>query len=308
MNSHELISVVVPNYNYGHYLPELFHCLTNQTYPHWECIIIDDGSSDNSIEIIKNQIAVDSRFKLHQQKNSGPAAARRNGISMCTGRYIQLIDADDFIHFDKFEAAIELYKSDPSIDIIYTDFRFVSSDRKEEWKEDYRRVELHKDAFEDFVSNWEEGLTIPIHSFLFRKECFEKWGSMDPNFKTHEDWDLHLLFSLQKAKYHFNAMIGAYYRVHPASSSRTNLTGNRRDTANVIAKYYLSNLTTAHHKKLIRRKYNRMLASWILERMRNRTLSVPQAMKNNFPDDVTAMTLLLSPFYIFKKFLTKIFR
>jgi DNA-binding transcriptional regulator YbjK len=96
--------------------------------------------------------------------------------------------------------------------------------------------------------------------------------------------------------------------VHPSSSSRTNLTGNRRDTANVIAKYYLSEKTTAEQKKLIRRKYNRMLASWILERMRNRTLSVPQAMKNNFPDDVTAMTLLLSPFYIFKKFVTKIFR
>ncbi len=131
---------------------------------------------------------------------------------------------------------------------------------------------------------------------------------MDPNFKTHEDWDLHLLFSLQKTKYHFNALIGAYYRVHPSSSSRTNLTGNRRDTANVIAKYYLSNLTTSQQKKLIRRKYNRMLASWILERLRNRRLSVPQAMKNNFPDDVTAMTLLLSPFYILKKFVTKIFR
>jgi len=294
MNSHELISVVVPNYNYGHYLPELFHCLTNQTYPHWECIIIDDGSNDNSIEIIQNQIATDARFKLHQQQNSGPAAARRMGISLCSGRFIQLIDADDFIHFDKFESAIEIYKSDPTIDVVYTDFRFVSSDRKEEWKEDYRRVKLHNDAFDDFVSNWEEGLTIPIHSFLFRKECFEKWGSMDPNFKTHEDWDLHLLFSLQKAKYHFNALIGAYYRVHPSSSSRTN--------------YYLSNQTTSDQKKLIRRKYNRVLASWILERMRNRSLSVPQAMKNNFPDDVTAMTLLLSPFYIFKKFLTKIFR
>lgn len=90
-----LVSIITPCYNGAKYISETIDSVIAQTYPKWEMIIVDDGSKDNSADIVREYEAKDERIHLIQQKNAGSAAARNNGIRQCNGQYIALLDADD---------------------------------------------------------------------------------------------------------------------------------------------------------------------------------------------------------------------
>lgn len=92
----ELVSVVVPAYNVGQYITECIKSVQNQTYPNWELIIVDDGSKDDTCEIVHRLAALDSRIRLHQQPNAGVSAARNKGLSLSKGRYVIFLDGDDY--------------------------------------------------------------------------------------------------------------------------------------------------------------------------------------------------------------------
>ena len=97
-----LVSVIVPTYNYGHFIEETLECLCSQTYPNWECVVIDDGSTDDTAERVARFIERDSRFKFLRQTNARQAAAKNNGLRNSVGQYIQFLDADDLIEPQKF--------------------------------------------------------------------------------------------------------------------------------------------------------------------------------------------------------------
>ena len=81
----ELVSIITPCYNGGRYIAETIESVLGQTYSKWEMIIVDDGSTDNSVEIIKRYVSKDLRIQLVQQANGGSAVARNNGIRRCNG-------------------------------------------------------------------------------------------------------------------------------------------------------------------------------------------------------------------------------
>lgn len=93
-------SVIIPLYNKAPYVPKALESIVSQTYKDWECIVINDGSSDNSLEVVKNFVDVfkmyDLRFKIVDQKNAGVAAARNRGVAESHGEYVCFLDADDW--------------------------------------------------------------------------------------------------------------------------------------------------------------------------------------------------------------------
>lgn len=93
-------SIVMPVYNSGKNLNQSIDSVINQIYSNWELIIIDDGSTDDSAEIINNYVNKDNRIKLYLQKNQGPGIARNNGIKKCQGDYIAFLDSDDYYDND----------------------------------------------------------------------------------------------------------------------------------------------------------------------------------------------------------------
>ena len=103
MNNQELISVIIPIYNVEKYLKECIESVINQTYTLLEIILIDDGSTDNSLKICKELAKIDSRIKLYHKDNGGLADARNYGIDRATGKYITFLDSDDFIEKDMYE-------------------------------------------------------------------------------------------------------------------------------------------------------------------------------------------------------------
>ena len=90
-----LVSIITPCYNGEQFIKETIDSVESQTYPNWEMLIIDDGSTDNSEKIVNQYVEKDSRIKLIKQKNAGSAAARNNGIRQAQGQYIALLDSDD---------------------------------------------------------------------------------------------------------------------------------------------------------------------------------------------------------------------
>ena len=105
----DLFSIIVPVYNVEKYLDKCLASILEQTYNDFECIIIDDGSPDNSNIIIDKYVKLDQRFKVIHQKNMGLSAARNAGLDIAKGDYIVFVDSDDYIandYLEKFAAKI----------------------------------------------------------------------------------------------------------------------------------------------------------------------------------------------------------
>ena len=96
-----LISIVIPVYNASHTIERCIKSVLSQTYPQFELIIIDDGSTDNSLAICKKIAMSDSRIIIQHQDNNGVSAARNLGIALCNGEWISWLDSDDYLgdHF-----------------------------------------------------------------------------------------------------------------------------------------------------------------------------------------------------------------
>ncbi|WP_330949215.1 glycosyltransferase family 2 protein [Virgibacillus sp. MG-45] len=112
MQPNKLVSIIVPVYNAEQ---QLTHCITSilqQTYPHIEIILVDDGSTDNSLKICYSFSRLDPRVIVIHQANAGPSTARNNGIKKASGDYIQFVDADDYIDRDMTETLIKHISSD----------------------------------------------------------------------------------------------------------------------------------------------------------------------------------------------------
>lgn len=101
-----LISVIIPVYNTAEYLPRCLDSILNNTYRNLEIICVNDGSPDNSLEILNDYAARDSRIKVIDQKNAGVSAARNRGLDEATGEYIAFVDSDDWVHRQYFEVLL----------------------------------------------------------------------------------------------------------------------------------------------------------------------------------------------------------
>ena len=121
----DLVSIITPLYNGERFVAQTIESVLAQTYPHWEMIIINDGSKDNSEAIVQKYTEQDARIQLVSQPNAGSAAARNNGIRRASGRYIALLDADDLwepfflesqLHLMQKTGALLVYGSHKRID------------------------------------------------------------------------------------------------------------------------------------------------------------------------------------------------
>lgn len=107
----KLISIIIPTYNRGHIISETLESVLNQTYTYWECIIIDDGSTDDTIRIIQEYSYSDERFiflKRPDNKIKGAATCRNIGLKIAKGSYIQFLDSDDLLDKNKFESQLKV--------------------------------------------------------------------------------------------------------------------------------------------------------------------------------------------------------
>lgn len=112
------VSIIIPVYNKAPYLDSCISSVINQTYKNLEIIIIDDGSTDNSLEICEKYRKKDERIQLISQENQGVSVARNKGIQKASGEWIYFLDADDYLELDAFEILVNEIIQDKEIDLI----------------------------------------------------------------------------------------------------------------------------------------------------------------------------------------------
>lgn len=172
-----LVSIIIPCYNSEKYISETLSCILSQTYKKIEVIIIDDGSTDNSVEQITNYISTLSNFKLITQNNFGVSAARKNAIKYAIGKYIVCLDSDDLIAENYIEKCVNFLEENRDFSIVYSKARFFDKVNKS-W-------ELPKFDLKSFLME-----NCIFVTAMFRKEDYLKVDGFDPNLKMLEDWDM----------------------------------------------------------------------------------------------------------------------
>lgn len=175
-----MISVIVPCYDQAQYLSEALESVIDQTYSNWECIIINDGSTDNTEEIANQYLKKDSRFKYLYKVNGGLSSARNAGINMSAGQYILPLDADDKIGNTYLEKAVHLFENNAAIKLVYAKaekFGVVN----ETW--DLSPYTYHNMLLNNNI----------YCSAIFRRSDFDDTSGYDENMKNgYEDWDFWL--------------------------------------------------------------------------------------------------------------------
>lgn len=127
-----LVSVIVPCYNYGRFIAETIQSIQRQTYNNWECIVVDDGSTDNTAEVVKPFVEQDKRVIYIYQENKGLPAARNTGIAASKGDFFQWLDSDDLLQPEKLSRQVAAFQADESLDIVYSGLRYFFTDKPQE--------------------------------------------------------------------------------------------------------------------------------------------------------------------------------
>ena len=181
--SSPLVSVIIPCYNQGLYAGEAIESALGQTYKKIEIVCVDDCSTDNSAEVIREYADRHENVKfIRQSVNGGVCAARNCAIDACLGEYILPLDADDIIDKEYVGKAVEVLNSKPEVGIVYCGAKYFGR-KKRRWK--LPVFDKNKILFENCIFN----------CAMFRKKDFLTCGKYNTNMHGGcEDWDLWLSF------------------------------------------------------------------------------------------------------------------
>jgi teichuronic acid biosynthesis glycosyltransferase TuaG len=232
-NETGLVSVIIPVYNCERFVADAIESVLFQTYKHFEIIVINDGSTDDSLTIIQKY---NNRIEIISQKNSGVSAARNAGIMKAKGEYIAFLDADDTWYPDKLEKQIEIFKK-------YNDVVFVSgfSDCLDE-NNNKREFELvcptryHNHPANLYYELLMSGNPIWASSVIVRRDILMDTDLFDIQRKRSQDYDMWIRLSKKGLFYIINEKVGKY-RIISTSQTFADIAKEYEGQLGVIQKH-----------------------------------------------------------------------
>ncbi|MFV8368173.1 glycosyltransferase family 2 protein [Flavobacterium sp. LB2R40] len=195
------VTIIVPCYNQAQFLEEALQSVLNQTYTNWECIIVNDGSPDNTEEIAKSWMDNDSRFVYLKKDNGGLSSARNLGIVHAIGEFILPLDADDKISVNYIASAIESFEQDVLLKVVY----------------------CKAEKFGDEIGMWElapfslfnlSRKNMIFCSAMYRKRDWERVGGYDVKMVYGwEDWEFWIATLKNGGNVKCLNEVGFFYRI-----------------------------------------------------------------------------------------------
>lgn len=200
----KLVSIIVPCYNQAHFLNESLNSVLKQSYSNWECIIINDGSTDNTEQTVLNWTKKDNRFKYVKQQNKGLSNARNSGIKTSLGDYILPLDADDIIREDFLDKTVPELLENDDLAIVSCNSKFFEGDITNIINELKPKGNTYHYLL--YVNQL-------VATSLYRKKCWEQVGGYDEQMQTgFEDWEFWIAITKQGWEYKVVEDFLFYYR------------------------------------------------------------------------------------------------
>lgn len=214
MSQNPLVSVIIPTYNRANYLPLAIESVLNQTYKNLKLYIIDDGSTDNTTQVVSQYLS-DSRVNYHKQKNAGQGAATNRGIRLSKGEYMAFLDADDLWNLEKLQLQVNAIQSKKDVGVLYSPCFVID--------ENGNIISRSPDPVHEgvvtgplLIENF-----IPFGTVLVKKECFDELGLFS-EIVTGLDYDLWLRFST-RYRFGYISTPTLYYRIWPGQVTTNNI-------------------------------------------------------------------------------------
>jgi glycosyltransferase involved in cell wall biosynthesis len=238
-----LVTIIIPSYNYGQFISQTLDSLLAQSYQNWECIIVDDGSTDNTSDIVARYQSRDRRFKGIKQANRGLSAARNVGLKKAAGEYIQFLDADDLLEKRKIEHHLEYLEDYPEVDIVYGSAKYFRTDNPLERR--YSNREEDTPWMPEVSGSGKEVLhalllnnIMVVSAPLIRREVIEEVGYFDTTIKVIQDWHYWIRCAARGKRFQFleKEETLSLIRWHPDSLSQR---GNNRNRIKMIEELFL---------------------------------------------------------------------
>lgn len=179
------IDVIIPAYNAAKFVGEAVESALAQTYPDKQIIVVDDGSTDATKQVLSKY---EERIRYIYQSNQGVAAARNKGIHAGTGKYIAFLDADDIWYPEKLEKQIAVLENNQKAGFVYCDNFFVNEKRQLSESYGYKVFLKKGNILPDLFCRY----FLITSSLLMRRACFEWIGYFDESLKVGEDYDFFL--------------------------------------------------------------------------------------------------------------------
>lgn len=217
MNNDFLVSIIIATYNRAELLSETIISVIEQSYINWECIIVDDGSTDNTNEIVANFIQKDKRIRyFNRPKNipKGPNGSRNYGIEKSIGSYIMSLDSDDWILPEHLEEKVKIFKSNLEIEAVLSKTIMVNNSKEIIEKEN--RTKLSDNLLEDFIIlkvSWY------MHDIMWKRSFLHGKILYNENLLKWLDRDFHIRRLVEKPNIFLIDKYLSLYRIHKNSNS-----------------------------------------------------------------------------------------
>lgn len=238
MNS-PLVSIIIPTYNRAHLIGETLDSIIAQTYTNWECIVVDDGSTDNTEEVVSAYVQKDSRFQFHHRPDShkpGGNGARNYGFSLSKGEYINWFDSDDLMDQDKLQKHLSILLEDTKL--------FFSISK-------FSNFEILKNLIEEigFQNNETNNMTLTNYlkhnlfwgtiNFIGKREMFFS-SFFNETLKSGQEYNffISVLSSNRNYKGVFINEVLSFRRIHKKSIQQIQKTNSQQRLLNKFNCYY----------------------------------------------------------------------
>lgn len=256
----------MPCYNQASFLPQAIASLQAQTLPDWECLIVDDGSTDDTPVVARQMMTQDPRVRLLQKENGGSASARDLGLEHAQGKYIQFLDADDALSPDKLQRQVEVMEQQ-DLEMSYTAFcqTFAAG-----LQQPTQVVRLN--IFRLFV-DWGLSSSVPIHAFMYRTAFLRRHAlSFSSPCRVREDWRWHIrCFGAQPKQALLPDCCGAYYFQNEQGKTGSYI---RIQEGNFRFMAYMSEQLTVVPALLWALRISEELWLWVLRMLKYRSTAV----------------------------------
>lgn len=235
MNSSPLVSIIIPTYNRAHLIGDTLESVYSQSYANWECIVVDDGSSDNTEEVVMDFVRKDQRFQFHHRPahhRAGGNGARNYGFSLAKGELVNWFDSDDLLLEKFIESKVDLFVENDDLEVVVS--KTILKFKKDNTEKFETRTHASDNLLEDFITakiSWYIHDPMWKRSFLLDKKLFSE------ELLKGQDRDFHCRILLTEPQIYFLDEYLFIYFIH-----------EDRKTANYDSKVVMSHFKASSNR------------------------------------------------------------